>query len=506
MKHPPHILLINPWIADFAAYNLWVRPLGLLFIGSMLRQAGFQVSLVDCLDFLSRKKTYGDGKFHKVIIEKPVPLKSVPRNYSQYGIPEEMLLKRLSSIGDKPDLIGITSGMTYWYPGVLKLIEITRKSFSKVPIILGGIYATLCYEHAKEHSGADIVFKGGNKGEILTLISDLTGFDIRTLNSELRTDDFLRSFIDRNVPRKPRPAMGGIGGVKGHNMKRNYLAGKPRPAAGELHYPEFRIPNSEFHDHPYPSFDLYPFFDYVCMTTSRGCPFRCGYCASNFLSGTFKRRAPLKVVDEIEYWTTRHRVSNIAFYDDALLVEPYENIIPILNEVIRRKIHCNFHAPNGLHVREIDEEVASLLFRGGFKTIRLGLETSNEAAQIEMGAKVDNQAFLKALENLRKAGYLPENIGVYILAGLPEQRAEEVEETIAFVRENGARPFLAEYSPTPHTPIFERAKEVSRFDLEKEPLFHNNSIFPCQWEGFTLADLRRLKEDLNKNSLHRAEV
>jgi len=27
------ILLINPWIYDFAAYDLWVKPLGLLSLG-----------------------------------------------------------------------------------------------------------------------------------------------------------------------------------------------------------------------------------------------------------------------------------------------------------------------------------------------------------------------------------------------------------------------------------------------------------------------------------------
>jgi hypothetical protein len=34
------------------------------------------------------------------------------------------------------------------------------------------------------------------------------------------------------VPRKPRL----VGGVKGYNMKRHYLTGKPRPVAGELHF------------------------------------------------------------------------------------------------------------------------------------------------------------------------------------------------------------------------------------------------------------------------------
>ncbi len=48
----------------------------------------------------------------------------------------------------------------------------------------------------------------------------------------------------RNVPRKPHPASGGIGGVKRHHMKRDYLAGKPQPVAGELH--NHRVPEAGY--------------------------------------------------------------------------------------------------------------------------------------------------------------------------------------------------------------------------------------------------------------------
>jgi len=446
VKHSPHVLLINPWITDFAAYNFWVRPLGLLYIAGLLRKIGFRVTLIDCLDFAIKRKEYGDGKFYKIKIEKPSPLKSIKRNYSQYGIPEEMLLKKFSFIEEKPDIIGITSGMTYWYPGISKVIEIARKFFEKTPIILGGIYATLCYDHARGYSGADIVFKGGNEQETLKLISEWTGTKLR---------------IPESLP------VGQAG--------------------------EFRIDSL-----PYPAFDLYPQLDYLCIATSRGCPFQCTYCGSKFLTNGFCRRDPLKVVDEIEYWTTQYQVNNIAFYDDALLIDPSRHIIPILNEVTRRRIRCNFHTPNGLHVKEIDGEVANLLFQGGFKTIRLGLETSNEATQIETGGKVGNQGFKRAVRNLGKAGYSREEIGVYIMVGLPGQRVGEVKESIAFVKEAGAKPILVEYSPIPHTPLFEKAKQVSPFDLENEPLFHNNSVLPCQWEGFTLADYRKLKEELRR--------
>jgi radical SAM superfamily enzyme YgiQ (UPF0313 family) len=209
----------------------------------------------------------------------------------------------------------------------------------------------------------------------------------------------------------------------------------------------------------------------------------------------------MKVVEEIEYWTTQFRINNIAFYDDALLIEPAEHFIPIMREVVKRGVHCNFHTPNALHIREIDGEIADLLYQGGFKTIRLGFETSNEATQIETGGKVDNQEFKQAVKNLKRAGYSGEKIGVYVMAGLPGQRVGEVEESIAFVKEAGAKPMLVEYSPIPHTPLFEKAKKMSQFDLENEPLFHNNSILPCQWDGFTMQDYGKLKEELRRGQV-----
>jgi len=353
-----------------------------------------------------------------------------------------MLRQKLSSV-EKPDVVGITSGMTYWYPGLFDLIKITKSILKDVPIVLGGIYATLCYEHALKYSGADYVVKGRGEIEGSKLISELTGFKLT-----------------------------------------------PNP-------PPIRQPGELRTDY-YPAFDLYSQLGFVCIATSRGCPLRCTYCASQVLYDGFNRRDPEDVVQEIEYWVTRYKIDNIAFYDDALLIKPQDHILPILREVIKKGLRCNFHTPNGLHIREIDERLATLLYQAGFKTLRLGFETSLEATQVETGGKVGNQEFVDAVRNLRRAGYSGDDIGVYVMVGLPGQRVEEAEASIAFVQETGARPILVEYSPIPHTPLFERAKQTSQLDLESEPLNHNNSTLPCQWEGFTMADYRRLKEGIRR--------
>ena len=95
-ERTPRILLVNPWIHDFAAFDCWSKPLGLLYIASVLRAEGFSVELVDCLSTgcpstvaALRRRPNGSGHFLKEQLPKPAPLGHVPRKYSRYGIPPE---------------------------------------------------------------------------------------------------------------------------------------------------------------------------------------------------------------------------------------------------------------------------------------------------------------------------------------------------------------------------------------------------------------------------------
>ncbi len=152
-------LLVNPWIHDFAAYDLWAKPLGLLKIASCLKQCGVEVSLIDCLDRnhlllkrylknkLPRSSIYGCGNYYSEVVDKPGIFKSIPRRYKRYGLPRE-LFEELLKVEVQPDIILVTSGMTYWYPGVFEAIRIIKKKFSQTLLVLGGIYARLCTKHA----------------------------------------------------------------------------------------------------------------------------------------------------------------------------------------------------------------------------------------------------------------------------------------------------------------------------------------------------------------------
>ena len=99
-----------------------------------------------------------------------------------------------------------------------------------------------------------------------------------------------------------------------------------------------------------------------------------------------------------------------------------------------------------------------------------------------------------ALAHLHEAGFASPAIGVYLLAGLPDQDEAEVAASIRRVQELGATPILAYYSPIPGTALWPRACECSRYDLAAEPLCHNNSLFPClpQFDWAFYTRLKRL--------------
>jgi len=155
----PKLLLINPWIYDFSAVNLWSRPLGILQVAEFLSQYEIDINMIDCTDSYKTNRRYGTGQFPRQIIAKPDILKAVPRNFARYGISTDDvkdLLKKFSPF----DMVFVTSIMTYWYPGVRKAIEMVRDLHPHVPIILGGIYASLYEKHAIHTSGADYVHTG----------------------------------------------------------------------------------------------------------------------------------------------------------------------------------------------------------------------------------------------------------------------------------------------------------------------------------------------------------
>jgi hypothetical protein len=172
MSTSKHLLLINPWIYDFTAFDLWSKPLGLLYIASFLRSNGFRISYIDCLALKKIKKKYGTGNFCREIVAKPKILKDIPRHFARYGMTEKEFRSLLRAV-EPPDAILVTSIMTYWYPGPARVVEIIREELPGIPVVLGGIYATILPDHAQKIVKPDYLVTGPGEIKILDLLSSL---------------------------------------------------------------------------------------------------------------------------------------------------------------------------------------------------------------------------------------------------------------------------------------------------------------------------------------------
>ena len=427
-----NVLLINPWITDFAAHDLWSKPLGLLYAGAFLAKRGHSVRLIDCMDRFQDSgqhtvsgaaRHFGTGKYHREIIRKPDCFSAIPQKFCRYGIPVDLFRDRVFE-GTRPDVVLVTCIMTYWYPGAFEAISIIHELLPGVPVVLGGIYATLCLAHASDNSAADTVFTGSDPSGIVELTES-------------------------------------IGGKTGSGP----------------------LTSSHFNRWPEPLWNLYQALSAAVTMTSRGCPMRCTVCASQTLFNRFERRSLSQAVNSIAFLAERG-VSDIAFYDDALLIDSETCALPMFEELVHRKLPVRLHTPNGLHVRAITPELAALMKRAGIVTVRLSLETASDGRAHDFSGKVNRDDFRDAASALFDAGYTAGDIGAYILLGLPGQTMDEVNDTIDFALETGIPVKPALFSPVPGTVEFDRAVESGLIRYEDDPLLHNNSLRKYHfWEG-----------------------
>lgn len=397
----PLALLINPWIYDFSAYDLWMRPVGLLRAAGSLYRQGFTVMFFDCLGSKSRKDNFNCGKFRKSLVKKPEAIKNVPRAFYRYGVPIEGFENYLKQI-PMPDIVYVNSGMTYWYIGVREAIRLVRERFGDIKIVLGGIYSGLCRGHALKYSGADEIWNGK------------------------RVTD-------------------------------------------------------------YPLWDMMDSTAAIAVQTSFGCPFKCSYCGTHLLCGDFYQRRYEEAADEIEFCVKKYSPDDIAFYDDALLVNSERHAKPLFREIIKRGIVARFHLPNAVHARFIDRETAVLMKKAGFVTIRIGFETSRQKRQDD---KVTNEEFIQAAVYLKEAGFAAGDIGAYTMFGSMDDSPEDAVEDIKFITgKAGVSAKPTSYSLVPGSDDYKRWG----FTEDLDPLWHNKTIFPLLNKKYSVDIIRKLR-------------
>jgi radical SAM superfamily enzyme YgiQ (UPF0313 family) len=138
------------------------------------------------------------------------------------------------------------------------------------------------------------------------------------------------------------------------------------------------------------------------LLSSRSCPFDCAYCA-HALGHGFRPRSPENLLAEIDWLVERHGVRELQIIDDVFNLDR-SRVEAICEGLLAHghKLHLVF--PNGLRLDRLDNALLQLMVRAGFDRLLAPLETSSPEMQQQIGKHLDVPRALAAVAEMAKLG------------------------------------------------------------------------------------------------------
>jgi radical SAM superfamily enzyme YgiQ (UPF0313 family) len=161
----------------------------------------------------------------------------------------------------------------------------------------------------------------------------------------------------------------------------------------------------------------------VPITSSRGCKWgRCRFCIEGC---TYRRRNPLSVADEIEYFTNRG-FTTFQFNESDVNGDP-ENLYEICSCIIERKLDVILGGQLRID-RRSNKEFFDHLVRAGFKHVRFGIDGWTDRI-----LKLQNKGYTMELveKNLRAADEAGLFVTVNVIIGVPGETEDDIDEMIS---------------------------------------------------------------------------
>ncbi|OGR11905.1 MAG: hypothetical protein A2097_00865 [Desulfobacula sp. GWF2_41_7] len=165
----------------------------------------------------------------------------------------------------------------------------------------------------------------------------------------------------------------------------------------------------------------------LLIETQRGCPYRCGFCYYNKSKKTRGIADDKIVLDGIAFALERG-------IDEIYLLDPSLNSRPGLPILLEKIAELNSSGKISLiseiRAESVDERMAGLFRKAGFKGFEVGLQSTNPRALKKMNRPTNLKAFLSGVKALQEAGIAPT---VDLIFGLPGDTLEGFMKTLNFV-------------------------------------------------------------------------
>lgn len=197
----------------------------------------------------------------------------------------------------------------------------------------------------------------------------------------------------------------------------------------------------------------YPFT--LNISTTRGCPFKCNWCAKPIYGNRYNSRSPERVVEEIELLVKKTGVSNFWITDDIFGLKPgwvhqFRQLIEAKQLTIRYKIQSR--ADLLLTETNIEDLAAS-----GLDEVWIGAESGSQKILDAMDKGISLEEIKKATQLLKANGV---RVAYFLQFGYLGETADDIRATFTMVKENQPDDIGISVSyPLPGTKFFDTVKE-----------------------------------------------
>lgn len=213
---------------------------------------------------------------------------------------------------------------------------------------------------------------------------------------------------------------------------------------------------------------------------SRGCPYKCTFCASPLIIGSKVRKRNISsVLEEIRLLKEKFQVRTFDIVDENFLYER-EYALQFCHSLLDEGVDIHWNLPYGVRVENIDREVIKAMESSGCFALSLGIESGNQAILNKARKGLNLETLREKIQIIKENSHILLQ-GFFIL-GFPDEGEEEINDTITLARRLPLD--MVTFSPlrvNPGTQLYEQIKAIPGKlkkedpweEMDSEKVFHS---------------------------------
>jgi len=337
--------------------------------------------------------------------------------------------QKLAALVNQTDPMAV--GIPYLTPlryVVERVANLVREVNRDIKIIVGSFHPTYCPEEVMQNRDIDFVISGEGEIPLLNLIKEL---------------------------RKASPRWETVPGIS-YRTKDGQVKHNPR---ADL------INNLD--ELPFPARDLVLNCDYTTyrahsISTARGCPYSCTFCADKSLwGGRVRRRSVDNVIEELRFLQDTYKPSYVDLVDGTFTFDR-KYLETFCNTMIDQKLNIQWRCTARYY--NLNEELLQLMKKSNCSGLYLGFESGSNKVLKTIDKHTTVEQNIKVSQIVYKSG-IPSVTS--IILGLPDEDKEDIEETLKAMKIIKTDLLdINNYTPLPGTPLYEAMSEEDKKNID----------------------------------------